>query len=176
MSQELIIQIILGIASLVVAIFFGDRAGTRAAIKHEKEKDAWARLATLHVLFNEVGRIRELAKLNAALTDHGSPQAIASMPTETFKSVLLSRESSLLYPETSAVLLTEALVYLVKADIINYHNDAYTKLIGNLATVSGVSKQKQAFVTRIIDESQQVLEILDRLKDSIKNEMQKKSP
>jgi hypothetical protein len=144
---------------------YGDVAGTEAAIEFEKEKAAKARIVALQSLLNEVMRIRDLAHHNSKLTRHhgSSIQSVVRMPVAAFETAFLSGESSLFAEGKGDTLEPFASVtaYLTEAYSINVLIDIYLGLVRGLSRAE--NSQRADVITEIVDKSQGLSEILDRL-------------
>ena len=189
------VQVAIAILTLIVssglayylAKKYGDVAGTKAAIEFEKEKAAKARIAALQSLLNEVIRIRDLAHHNSTLVhDSHSIQSVVRLPVTAFETAFLSSESSLLdegnddFDRESVGVGTPGLrsvseplasvtAYLTGASSINVLVDMY------LGLVRGLSSTEKArivdAINQIIDKSQGLFEILDRLEKYLRCEL-----
>ena len=157
---------------------FGDVAGTKAAIRHEKEKDEKMYMAALQVLHGETYRIQELAEHNKNLAPGSArPQVMAHLPTTIFETAILSKESMLYHkftiPVTPAQLdtIVRSLAYLTTADLVNAHISTHTALTVTLEP--STEQQRRDLSTKVVDECKNLLPKIEILRSNILEEMKK---
>ncbi|MFB0537194.1 MAG: hypothetical protein ACETWR_19710 [Anaerolineae bacterium] len=110
------------IVSFFLAKYYGDVAGTKAAIEFEREKAAQAHIVALHALLNEIVRIRDLADHNSKLVRYSDAlQSVVRLPVTAFETAFLSKESSLLAEDEPNLSepMASVTAYLTEAYSIN---------------------------------------------------------
>lgn len=168
------------VASYFLARWFGDKAGTEAAIKYEEEKDARAHIITLQRLLAESTRISTLLEENAErLKREGEViKTIAYLPTAIFKTASLSKESTLYtekFPdenEIASLLISEILTYITRAELVNSYAETYRILL----TVP-YENRARAERAKIVAETARVCKEMrseqERLEDYIRQELER---
>jgi hypothetical protein len=152
------------IIAFIVARKYGDVAGTRAAIAHEEERTAQARITALRALLHEVMRIRELANLNGQLQPYSGYQSPVRMPVTALEIAFLSGESVLFdQGEADAELLTAVTCYLTGAYSINAKIDYYLALPAHLGSDPVAGRAMADLATGIRDESIELVGNLGQL-------------
>jgi hypothetical protein len=125
---EIIFLLVGVVASFFVAKWFGDVAGTRAAIRYEEEKSRRARIGALRALLNQVELIKKLAQANAEgdsiLKSCGG---LTKLPVQAFETAFVSGEP---IASDDRDLLDAVNGYLSEAYIINSVVDVYLSLAG----------------------------------------------
>jgi len=149
------------IASYVIARKYGDLAGTKAAIEHEKEKEALARKAALVVLRNEVSMLKRYAEYNTGVKveKHLPIQRIYSMPTEPFEAAFLIKDSP--FPNVQIVDIEVVADYITAAKNINNYLDFYA----DLRTAHGIDEgsRREDALAQIKSESENIIGILEKI-------------
>ena len=160
------------IGSLIAAKYYGDVAGTRAAIEFEKRKAVQANIVALKALLNEIARIRSIAGRNSELVRHNkSFQTVVRIPVMAFEVAFLSKESSLLEEDenVSSEILDTVTAYLTEAHSINTLVEVYIRLTAGLS--SQEARWRAEIVTKIVDKSKALLSILQRLESHLRNRL-----
>jgi hypothetical protein len=118
----LFISVVSIFVSVYVARKYGDVAGVKEIIEHEKAKADEAHISALQSLANEVKRIRKLAEHNAQLDPDRSAQSVGRMPVAAFETAFVSGTLPLAVGQD---LLNAVTDYLACADSINTLVDVY---------------------------------------------------
>ena len=177
MTTELVIAIVTLIVSIIasylLARWFGDVAGTKAAIKYEEEKAEKARVVALHSLLNEVGRIRHLAHHNSKQFIGPEVHSVVRLPVTALETVFLSGESVLLekwQDNIASEVLASVTDYLTEAYSVNALIDLYLGLVRGLS--SAEEHRRNEIISQIASKSQGLIEVLDRLEKGLRGELQ----
>lgn len=184
------VEVLTALITLVVSSYFsyriaksyGDVAGTGAAIKYEEEKAARAHIVTLQALLHEVIRIRGLVNHNAKLKpDYTRVQGVVRLPVKSFETAFISGESNLLVevPDTVETLgvyptqepLKSVMIYLTEASYINSLVDVYLGIVQGLGSAD--KSFRKEIVGLIVDKSEELFEVLKRLEEHLRGELEK---
>jgi hypothetical protein len=164
------------VSAYLLARWFGDVAGTNAAIKYEKEKAARARIIAIQSLLNEVRMARDLARKNFELVVADrvyNTRGAVRMPVSAFETALVSKESALLGEssrDTSDLteLLDAVREYLTEAYSINALIDVRLAAIVS----HGTGGEQRTDATRELKaKSDNLSDTLDRLERCLKREL-----
>ncbi len=173
MDRDIAMFVASVLISYFLARYFGDVAGTEAAIAFEKEKAKKARIAALRALLNEIEVIRGLAQQNSEINPtKGSQVVVLEMPVTAFETAFLSSESNLLddWDAELEQLLVSVKAYLVGAHAINTSRDYYLTSVGQ--PISGASDQwRNIAASEIKEKSCNLLKTLNQLEALLKQEL-----
>lgn len=168
----ILISVVSIFVSFLAAKWFGDVAGTKAAIKYEEDKSKSARMVALQTLMYEILRIQGFSKHNSGLeAEHGiiTIESAIKIPVKAFETAFLSRESILIFPMNNDInngLLVTVMEYLNKAYSINAFIELRLAFIKSLGT-GPAHEMIPEVVRRIRDESHQLTLILNRLEEQL---------
>jgi hypothetical protein len=153
------------VISPIVAVLFGDLAGTFAARRFQEQDAKRARVAALQSLINEVARIQAVIDYYEATAPHSflSRGGIPKMPIAAFETAFVSGSPGL---APSEELMEAVSRYLVRADSINSLIDIYLTRGDDWSTSI---RQQGAQLTETFDE---IRKHLQKEKDCLQCELE----
>ena len=165
---EIVMFITSLVASFLVARWFGDKAGTDAAIKYEEQKEERERIAALQALLNQAKLIRRIAESNASQDDYITHcTSFVELPTQAFETAFVSERPAL---SNQSELLGVVSDYLSKAYVVNSNIDFLARI--EATPISEMSQEPQKVFRLVRDDCEALSVALDKLEDFLKAEIE----
>lgn len=167
MDIQFYIPIAISILGLLVSIFFGDKAGTNAAIRHEKQTEAEKRVAALKSLLNQIDLIKSIVKSN---TEYGEYvlhySTFVKLPTIALETAFVSDKPIISQEEKLLNIVNE---YLSKAYQVNAAIDFLARV--EVTAIAENSREPQNIFVKIMNNCKDISTTLIQMENCLRTEI-----